>query len=61
MEDIKYMKTLQETFLDLANIIGELIAAMEIKEESEELNQRLEGLMGRYFMKCLELESLKKV
>ena len=60
MEDIKYMKTMQQTFFDLANILDELVTVMQIDEKSEELDQQLESLMGRYFMKCLELEALRK-
>lgn len=51
---------LRDTFRELANIIDEAIELEKREEAGEDVTKETESVMGRFLIKCIELERLNK-
>lgn len=51
---------LRDTFRELANILDEAIELEKREEAGEDVTKETESVMGRFLIKCIELERLNK-
>lgn len=57
MSDNNLIK-LRDGFREVADIIDEMIEIEKREEEGQDVAEEMERVIGRYMMKCLELNSL---
>lgn len=51
---------LRDTFRELANILDEAIELEKREEAGEDVTKETESVMGRFLIKCIELDRLNK-
>lgn len=52
------MIKLRDAFREIADIIDEILELEKREEAGQDVAKELESIMGRYFMKFLELQAL---
>ncbi|WP_099329892.1 hypothetical protein [Clostridium paraputrificum] len=58
-KDSKEMREMQNVFIELADITGNMADMIDREADGEEINQKeLESLIGAYMYKIIELQSL---
>lgn len=58
-KDSKEMREMQNVFIELADITGNMADMIDREADGEEINQKeLESLIGAYMYKIMELQSL---
>lgn len=58
-KDSKEMREMQNVFIELADITGNMADMIDREADGEEINQKeLESLLGAYMYKIIELQSL---
>ncbi|MBS6503489.1 MAG: hypothetical protein KH415_18050 [Clostridium sp.] len=57
---VKDLIRLRDTFRELANILDEAIELEKREESGEDVAKETESIMGRFLIKCIELEILNK-
>lgn len=57
-QNVKSLENMRDLFLDIAIIADELIELSHKDEDGEDVEREFSNLMGRYYIKLLEISKL---
>lgn len=57
---MKEIIKLRDKFIEIADILDEVVELEKRDEAGEDVEKEIESLMGRYLFKCIELQELSK-